>query len=307
MRWILLALLLTASALQNEARADDADVQLAARCQPPFAVGFRIVRVPGGPLTAVWYPSRGREARFAYSDALAGSVVRDGGPETCGRFPLLIFSHGLGGCGTQTVFLTEQLARTGYVVAAPDHKDATCRVDGSGKLQLRSPERSFLQPEKWTAATHADRRRDMSRVIDWALAEPGLSKSIDADRVGAVGHSLGGYAILGLIGGWPGHTDRRIKAALLLSPYALPFLVQERLGAVQVPVMYQGAQLDLGITPSLHGESGAYAATPGARAYVELHGGTHFEWTNLICLGHPSVLACLRKNANAWLITACRP
>jgi predicted dienelactone hydrolase len=303
MRRSLLAALLFMTGLLGEAHAD-ADTQLAAACRPPFQVGYRIVQIPGGPLTAVWYPSSGREAPFPYSEALAGSVVHDGRPETCGRFPLLVFSHGLGGCGTQTIFLTEQLARTGYVVVAPDHKDATCRVDGSGRLQLRSPERSFLKPETWTAATHADRRRDLSRVIDWALAEPALSSGIDADRVGAIGHSLGGYAILGMIGGWPGQTDRRIKAALLLSPYAVPFFVQDRLGDVRVPVMYQGAQLDLGITPSIRGESGAYAATAGARAYVELRGGTHFEWTNLICLGHKTVLDCLRKNPNAWLITA---
>jgi predicted dienelactone hydrolase len=304
MKWAILAVLFFAAPLLGDARAGDAGVRSAAQCRPPFDVGFRIVQIPGGPLTAVWYPSRGPEARFAYSDALAGSVARDGRPETCGRFPLLVFSHGLGGCGTQTVFLTEQLARTGYVVAAPDHKDASCRVDGSGRLQLRAPERSFFQPEKWTPATHADRRSDLTHVIDWALGEPAFASSIDAQRVGAIGHSLGGYSTLGMIGGWPGHRDRRIKAALLLSPYVLPFLVQNRLGAVSVPVMYQGAQLDIGITPSLRGDSGAYAATPSAKAYVELRGGTHFEWTNLVCLGHKSVLECLRKNPNAWLITA---
>jgi hypothetical protein len=83
-----------------------------AQCRPPFAVGFRVVRIPGGPLTAVWYPSADREARLAYSSALAGAAARDGRPETCARFPLLVFSHGLGGCGTQSVFFTEQLART---------------------------------------------------------------------------------------------------------------------------------------------------------------------------------------------------
>jgi len=38
--------------------------------------------------------------------------------------PLVLFSHGLGGCALQTIFFTEELARHGYVVAAPDHADA---------------------------------------------------------------------------------------------------------------------------------------------------------------------------------------
>lgn len=278
--------------------------QAAGRCETPFQVGFRIETIPGGPLTALWYPTSAREAQFEYADKVMGMVARDGAPETCRRFPLLVFSHGLGGCGTQSVFLTEQLARSGYVVAAPDHKDATCRVDGSGQLQLKAPDRSFLKPERWTAATHADRRRDISRVIDWALADRRIAPAIDADRIGAIGHSLGGYAVLGMTGGWPGQTEPRIKAALLLSPYLLPFLVKGRLAGVRLPVMYQGAQFDVGLTPSLRGADGAFAKTPGAKAYAELRGGSHFEWTNLICLGRPSVVDCLQQNRNAWLIVA---
>lgn len=296
-RLIWLALLLLGSVTASA-------VQAAGRCEPPFPVGLRIERIPGGPLTALWYPSSGRESPYDYADKVSGLVARDGMPETCRRFPLLVFSHGLGGCGTQSVFLTEQLARGGYVVAAPDHRDATCRVDGSGTLQLRAPDKSFLKPERWTVATHADRRRDLTRVIDWALADRAVAPTVEAGRIGAIGHSLGGYAVLGMTGGWPGQADPRIKAALLLSPYLLPFLVKDRLAGVRLPVMYQGAQFDIGITPSLRGDDGAFAKTPGARAYVELRGGSHFEWTNLICLNQPTVVQCLRRNRNAWLIVA---
>lgn len=87
MRCILLAVLLFAAALPSDARAEDAGVQSAAQCRPPFDVGFRIVQIPGGPLTAVWYPSANREDRFPYSDALAGSVARDGRPRPAAGFP----------------------------------------------------------------------------------------------------------------------------------------------------------------------------------------------------------------------------
>ena len=42
------------------------------------------------------------------------------------QWPLILFSHGLDGCGAQSKFLTEALAAHGYIVAAPDHADATC-------------------------------------------------------------------------------------------------------------------------------------------------------------------------------------
>ncbi len=41
-------------------------------------------------------------------------------------YPVILFSHGFTGCGTQSVFLTEALAQDGYFVLAPNHRDAGC-------------------------------------------------------------------------------------------------------------------------------------------------------------------------------------
>ena len=38
-----------------------------------------------------------------------------------GPYPLIVFSHGNGGLGVQSFFLTEYLASHGYVVVCPDH------------------------------------------------------------------------------------------------------------------------------------------------------------------------------------------
>src|SRR4030095_14171612 len=60
-----------------------------------------------------------------------------------GRQPVLIFSHGFGGCAQQSKFLTEALAADGYWVFAPNHKDARCNGGTSGGGR---PEEPFGSP-----------------------------------------------------------------------------------------------------------------------------------------------------------------
>jgi hypothetical protein len=50
---------------------------------------------------------------------------------------------------------------------------------------------------------------------------------------------------------------------------------------LDVPVMYQGGTLDIGITPTVRRLGGAYDLTSSPKYYLELAGGGHFAWTNL--------------------------
>jgi predicted dienelactone hydrolase len=270
-------------------------------CARPFNAGFDIQQF-GGVTAAVWYPSTDQEREEGYARNTIGSIAKGGAVNTCARFPLVVFSHGFGGCGIQSVFFTEALAREGYVVVAPDHADALCDVHGGGALRIVASEESFLNPKRWEDQTHRDRARELERTIDGALASPKFRDAILADRIGAVGHSLGGYVVLGLAGGWASWKDDRIDAALLFSPYAAPFVTHDRLDAVTIPVMYQGAEGDFGITPSLRGDSGAYGATGGPKYYLELRRGNHFIWTNLQCLNRTSA-ECRTRTSEARLIT----
>ena len=108
----------------------------------------------------------------------------------------------------------------------------------------RSRQPDFDRLDTWNETSFADRRADVEATIDGLLAHGDFRDVIDAETIGAAGHSLGGYTVVGMAGGWAGWLDRRIRAVLGLSPYVMPFQVQERLGNVQVPLMYQGGTLD---------------------------------------------------------------
>jgi predicted dienelactone hydrolase len=255
----------------------------------------------GGLNVGVWYPSSDREARFEYTQNTPGTVAHNGAVTRCSRFPLVVFSHGFGGCGIQSVFVTEELARRGYIVAAPDHADALCSVTGTGMLRFIDTDQSFLKPETWNDQSQVDRRVDLERTITQMQQSAEFGAALMSGRVGAVGHSLGGYAVVGMAGGWDSWTDSRINAVLALSPFVAPFLLRNRLGSIHVPVMYQGAQFDVGITPSLRGDHGAFAASNRPKYYVELLLGNHFIWTNLEC-GSKTASDCVRSDMTARLI-----
>ena len=278
----------------------------AADCDARQSAGYRVLALESGRKVAVWYPAADAEQPMAYSRAnygFMGSVAHDAPPsDTCPRVPLILFSHGLGGCALQSIFITEELARHGYVVAAPDHTDAGCAI-GSDDLKIDNirTDNSFLAPGRWTDQSEIDRMRDLREVMRLVADDPQLGRIVDISRVGAVGHSLGGYTVVGMAGGWPAWKTPEIKAVLALSPYVAPYVENGALAHLGVPVMYQGAQFDWGITPSLEGRRGAYAMTAAPKYFAKLKGGTHFEWTNIVCAGQANVAQCLAHipNANA--------
>jgi len=283
--WTACALLLCATL---PARAQNA-------CAYPYQVGYTVTTLQGRNV-ALWYPTRATAQTYPYSASMAGVVALDAQP-ACGPVPLVVFSHGLGGCGTQSIYFTEELARHGYVVAAPDHADAVlCSVTGrTGNPAAMIPQEPLDEPALWSPDTYADRLADLEAVIDALLADSIFGPLIDARRIGASGHSLGGYTVLGMAGAWAGWKDSRIRAVLAMSPYVEPFTLQKTLGALNIPAMYQGAQLDVGITPTLMGPDGAYAQTPVPKYFAELVGGTHYVWTNAGCGSATSVQACLTE------------
>ncbi|MEQ1945924.1 MAG: alpha/beta fold hydrolase [Bryobacteraceae bacterium] len=213
---------------------------------------------------------------------------------TAHGYPLILFSHGFAGCNTQSKFLMQALADAGYLVAAPNHADAHCSPRREGYrmwryLNLRA-EKSFQQPQSWSDTTYHSRLEDAQRTLDAAVAGHLVEGApVDPSRIGIAGHSLGGYTALGLAGAWPSWKDRRVQAVLAMSPYATPFLASGDLGAVRIPVMYQGGTIDWSITPSVRKADGVYDQTGGPKYYVELLRAGHLTWTNIGLPFHPTI------------------
>ncbi len=226
----------------------------------------------------LWYPSAAPASRFDYHGQI-GSVAHEG-PVAAGRHPLILFSHGFRGAGDQSIFLTEAWAREGYVVAAVDHADAAAQRDRPAAWP------DFADAKTWDERKFVDRKEDLSALLDHLLSldrdpDSFLHGRVDERAVGAAGHSLGGYTVLGMAGARPSWRDGRVRAALLMSPYAVPYLSQGDLGSVCVPVMLQGGTLDWGITPFL---PSIFAKLPAPKYFLVLKGENHFGWTNLASL-----------------------
>jgi predicted dienelactone hydrolase len=221
-----------------------------------------------------------RQAKGAETAEIAGRHVSIWRPMLSDntRAPLVIFSHGFHGTGTQSAFLMRALAADGYLVVAPNHKDAG--LGGRG-LSAR-PEMGFGKPDDWTDAIYKDRADDIASLLLVLKSDPQWSSAIEWSQVALAGHSLGGYTVLGLAGAWPRWKLPDVKAVLALSPYAAPFIHHGSLGNLGVPVMYQGGTRDIGISPSLRMGGGAFDITAAPSYYVEFQGAGHLAWTDLV-------------------------
>lgn len=243
------------------------EVEIGEGCAGPFRVGYsagsyNYVSASGETrerLMAAWYPADGN------GDAL----------EDCGKFPLIVFSHGYGGCGTQSRFLTEGLARAGYVVATADHADARCSIAGGddGLEEYDTPD--FTEVETWDDSKYYDRKEDISALIDTVLDSDEFG--VDPSMIGGAGHSLGGYTMLSMAGARDSWEDSRIDAVLVLAPYARPISLGETNGTISIPVMLQGGTLDVTVTPYM---DEVYSALRGPRYFFVLKRAGHFAWTN---------------------------
>jgi len=124
---------------------------------------------------------------------LRAFIPADGGP-----FPVIIFSHGLGGSREVGGDLLGYWAKRGYVVLAPTHRDAGILQelrgrDRDGMRELLTDE--LTDPDNWK-----QRVRDVSVIIDAmpALSDslPALKGKMDATRVGLAGHSYGAFTTM---------------------------------------------------------------------------------------------------------------
>jgi len=206
----------------------------------------------GGVDVVVWTPSSGDHAKLA----------------------VVLFSHALYMCPTQSRYLTGVLADAGYLVVAPRHADSSCSPLAWPSLWRMSLKPSLL----WGDNDYRDRADDIRAVVAGLPGDPRYRSIADLGRLALVGHSLGGYTVLGLGGAWPSWRLPGVRAIVALTPYSLPFQQSEGLRHISAPIMYQMGTLDPIFTVPL--EHFGYAQTPPPKFLVEFASASHMAWTD---------------------------
>lgn len=169
----------------------------AAATAPAEEAGWRQIQLPAtaagavATTVALYYPTLS-PARTVPMGAFTLQVA-PGSPPVETVKGLILLSHGIGGSELGHSSLAQALARHGYLVAAMRHPGDNWQ------------DRSLIEH---SAARYFDERpRQASRVIDALLADPFWKERIARDsqgpRVGALGHSAGGYTVLALAGALP--------------------------------------------------------------------------------------------------------
>lgn len=175
---VFLGLLLTAQAMATQA-------------------GWRQINIPGSTLdaapipVALYYPTQ-TPARSIPMGPFTAQVAIQAPPDATFK-GLIVLSHGTGGTELGYSGLAEALAQHGYLVAALRHPGDNWQ------------DRTLLQ--KGAEFYFTERPQHVSLVLDALLRDSNWSDRIARDaqgpRIGAVGHSAGGYTVLALAGGQP--------------------------------------------------------------------------------------------------------
>jgi predicted dienelactone hydrolase len=216
----------------------------------------------GGIDVVVWTPSAGARENLA----------------------VLMFSHALYMCPTQSRYLTAALADAGYLVIAPQHSDSACSFSLWPSLSRMSLKPSAL----WTDSDYRDRAEDIRTVVNALSDDPRYRNVADLGRLALVGHSLGGYTVLGLGGAWPSWQLPGVRAIVALTPYSMPFQQSEGLRHITAPIMYQAGTLDPIFTIPL--EQFGYAQTPKPKYMVEIASASHMAWTDLGTIDRDAII-----------------
>jgi predicted dienelactone hydrolase len=208
--------------------------------------------------TIVLYPSTLRPATRAVPGA--PPAVKDG------PFPLIVFAHGDNSVPEDYEPLLEQWAQAGYVVAGPAF-----------------PLSNRFSPGGATISDYPQQPGDLSYVLsrvldlDRATGDP-VSRLIDASKIAAVGHSLGGITVLG----WTENTcceDPRVDAAVVIDGAELPFGSGQFFTGRTVPIMVFHGTSDTTVFYSA-GQK-IYEDAPGPKFFVSLIGAPHTSFRQI--------------------------
>jgi len=225
----------------------------------------------------LFYPTQD-SARAIPMGPFTPTVAINGKPDAAVK-GLLLLSDGTGGSELGHSGLAAALARNGYLVAAIRHPGDNWQ----DQSMLAVPGGYYF----------GERPRQASRVIDAILSDPEWKQRIATDahgpRIGALGHSAGGYTVLAMAGGSPdltrlldhcrtnsddpifcsmrrqpsasgagsvffdGLKDTRVRAVAAMAPVGVVFSAAS-LAAITIPVALYTGDKDTFLVPRYHAE-----------------------------------------------------
>ncbi|KKJ99273.1 alpha/beta hydrolase [Micromonospora sp. HK10] len=230
---------------------------VAARHAPsrPYPVGVRqFVLDPDGPRplpVTVWYPAGPADRRPVGGPA--GPVVRAAAPVAAGRFPVVVYSHGLRSLPDLHAPLTSRWAAAGFVVAAPTFPRTNLRARDFTRADVRN------QPaDGWRLIRHLV-------GLDARRGDP-LAGHLDVARFAAAGHSAGGFTTAGMF--TSGHSAR-LRSGIVLAGGGLA----GSFAGPAAPLLFVHGAADP-IVPEAVGRA-AYQRSRGPAIFLSLPGQGH--------------------------------
>jgi dienelactone hydrolase len=199
-----------------------------------------------------------------------------------GPFPVILFSHGLGGSCDGYHYLGEYWAAHGYVCIHLQHPGSDSALLGSSRplVVARRMREALLDPDN-----SINRPLDMRFAIDQIerLAhdpEFALHDKLDLGSIGIAGHSYGAYTVLAVAGqrvaGSPAKPDSRVKAAIAMSSQA-PRIgdINTAYDAVSIPIFHLTGTADSTSRIGLHGNDDGVGDATSADRRVAFDHTTH--------------------------------
>jgi predicted dienelactone hydrolase len=262
-------------------------IVLATAAAPIARAGYDPLAVPGGPAAA---PIDLIVTDGARDRTIPLRVYLPPG-EGATPAPVLLFSHGLGGSREGNRYLGAHWAARGYVAVFLQHPGSDEAVWRDAPLRER---RAAMQGAA-NLENFLLRVKDVPAVLDalarWNDTEGHpLAKRLDLTKVGMSGHSFGAQTTQAVAGQrfpvGPGFTERRIKAAVVMSPSPPrgAFDPKRAFGGVGIPWLLMTGTRDDGVTITDMTPAARRAVfpalPPGGKYELVLHDAEHSAFTD---------------------------
>ena len=205
------------------------------------------------------------------------------------QYPIILFSHGWKGFAAQNTGQAIELASQGYVVVAVQHTyGAIVTVFDDGTIAPNNPDAlpSDVSEDMYDTAARklADQwSGDLSFALSFMIHQNNDSGSmfystLDVNRVGVYGHSMGGGAAIQFCG-----VDPRCKALLGMDPFMTPVSLEVLNNGASQPSFFMFSQGWYGDRDSRNNQlfDAYYSRGTDNLGVIGIEGAKHYDFSDL--------------------------